>query len=67
MPTLADGKRIAAAELRTFATEILEAGGFAPGAAQQTADLLVWADARGVSSHGVLRIPRYHRDGASWD
>jgi ureidoglycolate dehydrogenase (NAD+) len=45
--------------LRTFATEILDAGGFAIGAALQTADLLVWAEARGASSHGVLRIPRY--------
>jgi len=59
MSTLTDGKRIPVGELRTFAAQILEAGGFAPSAAQQTADLLVWADARGVDSHGVLRIPRY--------
>ena len=27
--------------------------------AEQTAEVLVWANARGVDSHGVLRIPRY--------
>jgi len=59
MPDHASGRRIAVAELRAFGARILEAGGFAPSGAQQTADLLVWADARGVESHGVLRIPRY--------
>jgi ureidoglycolate dehydrogenase (NAD+) len=37
----------------------LQAGGFAPDHAAQTADLLVWANLRGADSHGVLRIPRY--------
>lgn len=46
-------------ELRDFATRLLEAGGFAENDARQTADLLVWANLRGVDSHGVLRIPRY--------
>jgi len=59
MSTHTGGKRIPIGELRNFAAQILEAGGFAPSDAQQTADLLVWADARGVDSHGVLRIPRY--------
>jgi ureidoglycolate dehydrogenase (NAD+) len=45
--------------LRTFAANLLQAGGFAPDHAAQTADLLVWANLRGADSHGVLRIPRY--------
>lgn len=51
--------QIAATDLRRFAHELLTAGGFTPDDADQTADLLVWANLRGVDSHGVLRIPRY--------
>ncbi|WP_323688358.1 Ldh family oxidoreductase [Rhizobium sp. AN69] len=47
------------ATLRSFAEELLLAGGFAPDSAAQTARLLVWANMRGADSHGVLRIPRY--------
>lgn len=46
-------------ELRFYAAALLTAGGFRPAEAAQTADVLVWANARGVDSHGVLRIPRY--------
>lgn len=46
-------------KLRRFAHDLLCAGGFSDDDATQTADLLVWADLRGVDSHGVLRIPRY--------
>lgn len=46
-------------DLRTFAVRLLEAGGFSSGEAEQTADLLIWANLRGIDSHGVLRIPRY--------
>lgn len=45
--------------LRRFAHDLLKAGGFTTDDARQTADLLVWANLRGVESHGVLRIPRY--------
>jgi ureidoglycolate dehydrogenase (NAD+) len=51
--------KIQAEELRGFATALLERGGFRPDQAAQTADLLVWANLRGIDSHGVLRIPRY--------
>lgn len=51
--------RVQAETLRSFARDLLTAGGFAPGEAAQMADLLVWANLRGVDSHGVLRIPRY--------
>ncbi|MDF1777053.1 MAG: Ldh family oxidoreductase [Rhizobiaceae bacterium] len=46
-------------DLEHFATALLTAGGFAPAHAEQTAKVLVWANARGADSHGVLRIPRY--------
>lgn len=45
--------------LRTFAADLLKAGGFRDDHAAQTAEMLVWANLRGVDSHGVLRIPRY--------
>lgn len=50
---------VQAAELKTFASRLLQAGGFTEGDSLQTADLLVWANIRGIDSHGVLRIPRY--------
>lgn len=46
-------------ELRSFASDLLKAGGFSVQDAVKTADLLVWANLRGADSHGVLRIPRY--------
>ena len=45
--------------LRRFAADLLMAGGFTADHAEQTAAMLVWANLRGVDSHGVLRIPRY--------
>lgn len=50
---------IQADALRSFAANLLNAGGISPEDATQIADLLVWANLRGVDSHGVLRIPRY--------
>lgn len=41
------------------ASDLLAAGGFSAEQATQTAALLVWANLRGIDSHGVLRIPRY--------
>src|SRR3954471_22945872 len=45
--------------LRSFSARLLQAGGFSPDHAAQTAVLLVLANLRGADSHGVLRIPRY--------
>ena len=45
--------------LRTYAGALLAAAGFGETHAANTADVLVWANARGAESHGVLRIPRY--------
>lgn len=46
-------------QLREFAQHLLHRGGFSQPCANETADLLVWANQRGVHSHGVMRIPRY--------
>lgn len=48
-----------AKNLQDYAEALLTAGGFTASHAQQTARVLVWANARGANSHGVLRIPRY--------
>lgn len=50
---------IDAPALLRFSTDLLTAGGFSPSDAAETAELLVWANLRGVDSHGVLRLPRY--------
>ena len=50
---------IAAEQLRSFAGDLLAAGGFDSADATAMADLLVWANLRGIDSHGVLRVPRY--------
>lgn len=50
---------VKAEPLTRFATQILAAGGVAEDAAATWADVLVWANLRGMDSHGVLRLPRY--------
>lgn len=50
---------IEADELKAFAAALLGGAGFAQEQAREMADLLVWANLRGIDSHGVLRIPRY--------
>ncbi len=51
--------RVAAADLQRMAEAIFVAEGVAPDHAATWAEVLVWANLRGVDSHGVLRIPRY--------
>ncbi|WP_432677858.1 Ldh family oxidoreductase [Nioella aestuarii] len=46
-------------DLKGYAAALLEATGYTPEHAERTAEILVWANARGAESHGVLRIPRY--------
>ena len=50
---------VGAPELRGFAAAILQAAGVSRDMAEEWAGCLVWANLRGVDSHGVLRIPRY--------
>lgn len=45
--------------LQEFAINLLQQAGFTSSQAHEMAELLVWADTRGVGSHGVMRIPRY--------
>jgi len=46
-------------DLTAYAEALLSAGGFRADHAKRTADVLIWANARGTDSHGILRIPRY--------
>ena len=51
--------RVAAPALRAFAATLFERAGLPPAHAATVAEVLVWADLRGVGTHGVSRIPRY--------
>jgi len=51
--------RVAWNALKKFAQEVFTQVGFTPEGAEIQADVLVWANLRGVDSHGVLRIPWY--------
>ncbi len=46
-------------DLKRFTTDIFEQAGMPREHAEIEADVLVWANLRGVDSHGVLRIPWY--------
>lgn len=50
---------VPAEELRRFATSILEARGLSHADAEAVSSAFVWANLRGVDSHGVSRLPRY--------
>jgi LDH2 family malate/lactate/ureidoglycolate dehydrogenase len=45
--------------LQAFATQVFVKAGLPPEDAATEAQVLVWANLRGVDSHGVLRIPAY--------
>src|SRR2546428_5535339 len=48
-----------AAALNRFATEVFARAGMPGADAAVVADVLVWANLRGVDTHGVTRIPRH--------
>lgn len=50
---------IKAEALQAFTTEVFVRAGLPPEDAALEAEVLVWANLRGVDSHGVLRIPWY--------
>ena len=52
-------KTISAKKLEVFSTEILVKAGIPRPDAEIQAVVLVWANLRGIDSHGVLRIPLY--------
>src|SRR2546423_1319220 len=45
--------------LKRFATDVFVRAGMPEADAAIVADVLVWANLRGVDTHGVTRIPRY--------
>lgn len=51
--------RVSVEELKAFTKTVFEKAGLAPEQARSVADLLIHADVRGVSSHGVLRVKPY--------
>src|SRR5215471_9794555 len=50
---------VAAADLRALVEGIFRARGAREADAAAVADALVWANLRGIDSHGVSRVPRY--------
>ena len=48
-----------AAALKAFTEQVFASAGLPPADAAIEAEVLVWANLRGVDSHGVLRIPSY--------
>jgi ureidoglycolate dehydrogenase (NAD+) len=52
-------RRVSHVDLTHFARAVFESAGVAPDNAEIWAETLIWANLRGVDSHGVLRIPRY--------
>lgn len=53
--------RVTAAALTRFTSDVLQSVDVPPKDADKVAEVLVWANRRGVDSHGVLRLPRYLR------
>ncbi len=51
--------RVEEAELARFLTAIFTAKGMSADGAATLAEVLVWANLRGVDSHGAMRIPSY--------
>jgi ureidoglycolate dehydrogenase (NAD+) len=50
---------VTAAALTRFSTEVFARAGLPPADAAVVAGVLVWANLRGVDTHGVMRVPRY--------
>lgn len=54
-----DEVRVAWEPLKIFTRDVFIKVGMSPEDAEIVADVLVWANLRGIDSHGVLRIPAY--------
>lgn len=48
-------------QLKAFTQEVFVKAGISSADAEIVADVLVWANLRGIDSHGVLRVPGYVR------
>jgi ureidoglycolate dehydrogenase (NAD+) len=53
------GDRFSAPDLETFAARVLQARGMRAADAAAVARVLIWAELRGIDSHGLLRLPQY--------
>lgn len=53
--------RVDTAALKRFSCALFERVGVSPEDAATVADVVLWANLRGVDSHGMLRIPAYIR------
>jgi ureidoglycolate dehydrogenase (NAD+) len=53
------GLRVSATDLQGLCEALFTSAGVSAEHARAWAEVLVWANLRGVESHGVLRIPRY--------
>jgi ureidoglycolate dehydrogenase (NAD+) len=51
--------RVASSELQSFTEQVFCAAGVPPADARTEAEVLIWANLRGVDSHGVLRVRGY--------
>jgi LDH2 family malate/lactate/ureidoglycolate dehydrogenase len=51
--------RVPSDELKTFSVEVFSKAGVPRRDAETESEVLIWANLRGVDSHGVLRIPLY--------
>src|SRR3982075_2834512 len=56
---MSDDIILSKADLTNFAAAIFSAAGVEREMAATWAEAVVWANLRGVDSHGVIRIPRY--------
>lgn len=52
-------RRVRASDLESFVTSVFAAAGTPEEDAATVAEVLVWANLRGIDSHGVLRVPGY--------
>jgi ureidoglycolate dehydrogenase (NAD+) len=59
MKAMPDPIRISKVDLQSFVAAIFAAAGVEGTMARTWTDAVVWANLRGVDSHGVIRIPRY--------
>src|SRR5690606_18982712 len=58
-PEMSDERRVSVDLLLASVTQIFERVGMEAADAALLADSLVFADLRGIHSHGVLRVPEY--------
>ncbi len=57
---MSDGaRRVRADALESFVTSVFSASGTPAADSATIAEVLVWANLRGIDSHGVLRVPGY--------